>query len=53
MKNIVKIVEDLETTLGIEIDKLPETLEQVSPEDKLNFIAKTLPVVIRYKEEHW
>lgn len=36
--------------LDLELDKLPETLEAVSPEKRLDFISKNLPLLLRYRE---
>lgn len=36
--------------LESEIDRLPETLEVTSPEKRLDFISKTLPLLLKYKE---
>lgn len=37
-------------TLEREIDSLPDTLSQVSPERKLEFISKNLPLLLKYRE---
>ena len=36
--------------LDKEFDSLQDTLQLVSPEKRLDFIAKTLPLLLRYKE---
>ena len=38
------------STLETEIDKLPDTLEGVTPEQRLDFISKNLPLLLRYRE---
>ena len=38
------------STLETEIEKLPDTLEEVSPEKRLDFISKNLPLLLRYRE---
>ena len=38
------------STLETEIDKLPDTLEGVTPEKRLDFISKNLPLLLRYRE---
>ena len=38
------------STLETEIEKLPETLEGVPPEKRLDFISKNLPLLLRYRE---
>ena len=41
-----KVLSALET----EIDSLPDTLQGVSPEKRLDFISKNLPLLLRYRE---
>lgn len=36
--------------LNKEIDSLPQTLQEVTPEKRLDFISKTLPLVFKFKE---
>ncbi len=38
------------STLETEIEKLPDTLEGVTPEKRLDFISKNLPLLLRYRE---
>lgn len=38
------------STLETEIGNLPETLKEVSPERRLDFISKNLPLLLRYRE---
>lgn len=38
------------STLETEIDSLPDTLQGVSPEKRLDFISKNLPLLLRYRE---
>ena len=33
-----------------EIQKLPDTLSQVTPERRLDFISKNLPLLLKYKQ---
>ena len=41
-----KVLEVLDT----EISSLPQTLQAVTPEKRLDFISKTLPLVFKFKE---
>lgn len=36
--------------LDKEIESLPQTLKEVTPEKRLDFISKTLPQIIRFRE---
>lgn len=36
--------------LDLELDHLPEILEGVTPEKRLDFITKTLPLLLKYRE---
>lgn len=38
------------TTLETEIDNLPDTLSQVTPEKRLDFVSKNLPLLLKYRE---
>ncbi len=38
------------STMETEIDRLPETLEGVTPERRLDFISKNLPLLLKYRE---
>lgn len=38
------------STLETEIEKLPDTLEGVTPEKRLDFISKNLPLLLKYRE---
>lgn len=42
----------IEGLLDIEIQKLPTTLQILPPEKRVDFISKTLPVVVKYRENH-
>lgn len=33
-----------------EIQKLPDTLQEVTPEKRLDFISKNLPILLKYRE---
>ena len=46
------LIEKIEGILETEIDRLPETLDGLTPEKRLEFITKTLPVVAKYRENH-
>jgi len=45
-------MDKIETILDIEIDSLPETLSSCTPERRLDFVGKILPLVIKYRDEH-
>lgn len=36
--------------LDMELDKLPDTLESVTPEKRLEFISRTLPILQKFRE---
>ena len=38
------------STLETEIDSLPEILQGVTPEKRLDFISKNLPLLLKYRE---
>lgn len=40
----------IERLLDTEIDNLPSTLQSLLPEKRVEFVSKTLPVVIKYRE---
>lgn len=46
------LISKVERILDTEIDKLPETLSDVPPERRLEFVGKLLPVVIRYRADN-
>ena len=46
------LISKVERILDTEIDKLPETLSDVPPEKRLEFVGKLLPVVIRYRADN-
>ena len=46
------LMDKIETILDIEIDSLPETLSSCTPERRLDFVGKILPLVIKYRDEH-
>ena len=50
--NIESLICQIESLLDTEIQKLPTTLQIVPPEKRVDFISKTLPVVIKYRENH-
>jgi uncharacterized protein (UPF0335 family) len=46
------LIQKVETLLETEIDSLPDSLQAVQPEKRLDFVSKILPVVIKYREGH-
>ena len=46
------LIDKIEGILDVEIDSLSDTLESVSPEKRLDFISKLLPLVIKYREDN-
>lgn len=36
--------------LDLELDNLPEILQSVSPEKRLEWITKTIPLLLKYRE---
>lgn len=38
------------STLETEIDNLPQTLQGVTPDKRLDFISKNLPLLLKYRE---
>lgn len=38
------------STLETEINNLPEILQEVTPERRLDFISKNLPLLLKYRE---
>lgn len=46
------LISKVERILDTEIDKLPETLSDVPPEKRLEFVGKLLPVVIKYRADN-
>lgn len=46
------IIGKVEALLGSEIESLPETLKEVTPDKRLDFISRTLPLVVKYRENH-
>lgn len=46
------LISKVERILDTEIEKLPETLSNVPPERRLEFVGKLLPVVIRYRADN-
>lgn len=38
------------STLEKEITSLPDTLQAVSPDKRLDFVSKTLPLLLKYRE---
>ena len=49
-ESFISIFETLLQAIETEISSLPETLQKVSPEKRLEFISKTLPHIFRFKE---
>ncbi len=48
--SLVSLFDTLLSSLAISIEELPQTLRDVSPEKRLEFISKTLPLLIKYNE---
>lgn len=46
------LIQKVETLLETEIDSLPNSLQAVQPEKRLDFVPKILPIVIKYREGH-
>ena len=46
------LISKVERILDTEIEKLPETLSDVAPEKRLEFVGKLLPVVIKYRADN-
>lgn len=46
------LISKVERILDTEIDKLPETLSDVPPEKRLEFVGRLLPVVIKYRADN-
>lgn len=46
------LISKVERILDTEIDNLPETLSQLQPEKRLEFVGKLLPVVIKYRADN-
>lgn len=38
------------STLETEIERIPDTLREVTPEKRLDFVSKNLPLLLRYRE---
>jgi len=38
------------STLETEVERLPDTLQEVNPEKRLDFISKNLPLLLKYRE---
>jgi len=47
-----EIISKVESLLDTEIDNLPQTLKEVPPEKRLDFVTKLLPVLIKYREDN-
>lgn len=50
--DLESLIQKIEGVLDTEIDNLPSTLRDVPPEKRMEFISKTLPVVIKYRENN-
>lgn len=50
--DLESLIRKIEGLLDTEIQKLPSTLQIISPDKRVDFISKTLPVVIKYRETH-
>ena len=46
------LISKVERILDTEIEKLPETLSDVPPEKRLEFVGRLLPVVIKYRADN-
>lgn len=46
------LIDKIEGVLDTEIDSLPDTLSSCTPERRLDFVGKILPLVIKYREDH-
>ena len=46
------LISKVERILDTEVENLPDTLSQTTPEKRLEFIGKLLPIVIKYREEN-
>ena len=46
------LISKVERILDTEVENLPDTLSQTTPEKRLEFIGKLLPVVIRYRADN-
>lgn len=44
------LLEKVLSVIETEIDSLPETLEGVAPDKRLDFISRTLPLLIKFRE---
>lgn len=47
-----ELISKLRSILGTEIEELPDTLSQVTPEKRLDFISKTLPILVKYEDSN-
>lgn len=50
--SLSELVDKIERVLDTEIESLPETLESCTPEKRLDFVGKILPLVIKYREDN-
>ena len=48
--SLVSLFDTLLSSLSIAVEELPQTLRDVSPEKRLEFISKTLPLLLRFRE---
>ena len=44
------LFDNILSTLETEIGRLPDTLQEVNPEKRLDFISKNLPLLLKYRE---
>lgn len=47
-----ELIRRIEEILGKELSELDSTLEDVSPEKRVDFVSKTLPLIVKYREEN-
>lgn len=50
--DLESLISTIEETLQTEIENLPTILQEVHPEKRIDFITKTLSVVVKYRETH-
>ena len=48
--HLVGLFDKILNALDAEINSLPDTLQAVSPEKRLDFISKTLPLLLKFRE---
>lgn len=47
---IVSLFDRLLDQVSHEVERLPETLEQVPPEKRLEFVSRTIPMLCKFRE---